>query len=116
MKKGAHRRGKPRKEELTRIIEELVQQYHPEKVILFGSLSRSEETEESDIDLLIIKRTGERRVNRRVEALRGIPRRVPLDVIVLTPEEVALLEREGSPFIQEVLSTGKVVYEQEPLV
>ncbi|MBC7217321.1 MAG: nucleotidyltransferase domain-containing protein, partial [Candidatus Caldatribacterium sp.] len=52
----------------------------------------------------------------RAEALRGIPRRVPLDVIVPTPEETALLEREGSPFIQEVLSTGKVVYEQEPLV
>ncbi|MBC7218218.1 MAG: nucleotidyltransferase domain-containing protein, partial [Candidatus Caldatribacterium sp.] len=67
---------------MTRIIGELVQQYHPERIILFGSLSRGEETEESDIDLLIIKRTGERRVNRRAEALRGIPRRVPLDVIV----------------------------------
>jgi len=102
--------------ELARIVERLVRRYHPEKIVLFGSLAKGEGSSESDVDLLVIKRTGERRVNRRVEALRGLSRKVPLDVIILTPEEVEFLRKEGSPFIREVLSTGKVLYEQKPLV
>jgi len=105
-----------REKELVRIVERLVRQYHPEKIVLFGSLAKGEGSSESDVDLLVIKRTGERRVNRRVEALRGLSRKVPLDVIILTPEEVEFLRKEGSPFIREVLSTGKVLYEQKPLV
>jgi predicted nucleotidyltransferase len=116
MRKHAYSAGKTWEKELTRIVERLVRRYHPEKIVLFGSLAKGEESSESDIDLLVIKRTGERRVNRRVEALRGISRKIPLDVIVLTPEEVEFLRKEGSSFIQEVLSTGKVLYEQKPLV
>ena len=116
MRKRAYPAGKTWEKELARIVERLVRQYHPEKIVLFGSLAKGEGSSESDVDLLVIKRTGERRVNRRVEALRGISRKIPLDVIVLTPEEVEFLRKEGSPFIREVLSTGKVLYEQKPLV
>lgn len=46
------------------------------------------------IDLLIVKRTTTRRIYRRMEALRGIPRSVPLDALVLTLEEIEFLEGE----------------------
>jgi hypothetical protein len=49
---------------------------------------------------------------RREEAMRGIRQTVPLDLLILTPDELELLEREGSPFIREILDTGIVVYEQ----
>ena len=101
--------------ELASIVKKLVEQYRPEKIIVFGSLAQGRVDAESDLDLLVIKRTGERRLNRRIEALRGVPRNIPLDVIILTPEEIAILEKEKSPFIQEILATGKVVYEQKPL-
>jgi predicted nucleotidyltransferase len=115
VKRSTHRQAKLWEKELARIVERLVQQYKPEKIVLFGSLAKGRGSGESDVDLLVIKRTGERRVNRRVEALKGVSRRVPLDVIVLTPEEVEFLRKKGSSFIQEILSTGKVLYEQKPL-
>ena len=49
---------------------------------------------------------------RREEAMRGIRQTVPLDLLILTPDELEFLEREGSPFIREILDTGVVVYEQ----
>jgi hypothetical protein len=49
---------------------------------------------------------------RREEAMRGIHQTTPLDLLILTPDELEFLEREGSSLIREILSTGVVVYEQ----
>ncbi|MGC8778682.1 MAG: nucleotidyltransferase domain-containing protein [Candidatus Caldatribacteriaceae bacterium] len=102
--------------EVTRLVKLLVRRYQPEKIILFGSLARGEVSEESDIDLLVIKKTEDPRMYRRSKALSGIPRKVPLDVLILTPEEVKFLEEKQSPFIREILTQGKVLYERKPLV
>lgn len=102
--------------EVARLVKILVRRYQPEKIILFGSLACGKVTEESDIDLLVIKRTRKPRIYRRSKALGGIPRKVPLDVLILTPEEVAFLEEKQSPFIREILTQGKVLYERKPLV
>jgi len=104
------------KKEIARLVKVLVRRYQPEKIILFGSLAHGKATEESDIDLLIIKKTKEPRIYRRSKALRGIPRKAPLDVLILTPEEVKFLEEKQSPFIREITTQGKILYERRPLV
>jgi len=93
-------------------IANLISSYKPRKVIIFGSRARGDSSVESDHDVLIIKETSTRRILRREEAMRGIRQTVPLDLLILTPDEIELLEREGSPFIREILDTGVVVYEQ----
>lgn len=115
-KKGMHKPSVEVEKEVARLVKVLVRRYQPEKIILFGSLAYGKATEESDIDLLVIKETREPRIYRRSKALSGIPRRVPLDVLILTPEEVAFLEEKQSPFIREILTQGKVLYERKPLV
>ena len=42
------------KDEIIKIIKELLIRYHASCAVLFGSWARGEETEESDIDLIII--------------------------------------------------------------
>ena len=37
---------------------------------------------------------------------------IPFDLLVLTPEEVEERLRRNGPFIQEILSTGQVVYQR----
>jgi predicted nucleotidyltransferase len=99
--------------ELPTEIQQLIANYKPEKVILFGSRVTGNMHEDSDYDFLIVKETTTRRLNRREEALRNTARTVPLDLIILTPEELDTLKRMNSQFIEEILSTGKVVYERE---
>ena len=86
--------------------------YDPERVILFGSLARGDSDDYSDIDVMVIKRTETRFVQRLVEAGRliSLPRHV--DVFVYTPEELSAMEEDGNPFIEGALRDGIVVYEK----
>jgi predicted nucleotidyltransferase len=54
------------KKMLAEIVEKLKSEYKPLKIILFGSYAYGNPTEDSDIDLLILKNTNERRVDRFV--------------------------------------------------
>jgi predicted nucleotidyltransferase len=92
-------------------VRRVVQAARPEKIILFGSAAREEMGPDSDVDLLVIKggRYDRWRLTTAIyRHLRG--KGAPVDVVVVTPEEV---EKYGdSPYlvIQPALREGKVVY------
>ncbi len=52
---------------ISEVVEKIKRDYQPEKIILFGSYAYGTPTEDSDIDLFIIKDTDKRRVDRFVE-------------------------------------------------
>ena len=93
-------------------IQHLITNYKPEKVILFGSRAKGTAHEDSDYDFLIIKETSTGRLRRRGEALRGTRRTVPLDLLILTPSEFRIFQEAKTWLVKEILSTGKLVYEQ----
>lgn len=98
---------------LEEIVGKLIQEYQPQQIILFGSLAAGEAHEDSDIDLLIIKETGETPLDRRVRVRRLVSRRdrrVPFSPLVLTPQELAQRLALGDPFYQEIMQRGKVLY------
>ncbi len=98
---------------LNRIVLKLKSEYLPEKVILFGSYSRGVDDSESDIDLLIIKDTRERLIDRWTTVRRILSdpaRTVALDTLVLTPHELADRVARGDQFLAEILQEGKVLY------
>jgi predicted nucleotidyltransferase len=93
------------------IVERLVTGYDPDRIILFGSHATGDARSDSDVDLLIVKRTDKRPIDRRIEVQRLLAdRAIPLDVIVYTPEELRRLFAAGSPFIEEVVEHGRVLY------
>jgi uncharacterized protein len=74
-----------------KIVEKIVKEYQPKKIILFGSYAYGEPTEDSDIDLLIIKNTDKRPIDRWVEVkrlLRDIARIFPVSPLVYTEKEI----------------------------
>jgi len=79
-----------RQEEIQKMVELIVERFHPEKIILFGSHARGEAGPDSDIDLLVVmnvqgpKREAQLNVRRSLHDVR-----VPKDVVVSTPEEFA---------------------------
>ena len=95
------------------ILERLLAGYAPQKVILFGSYTYGNPRPDSDIDLLIIKETSERFIDRWVAVRRVLSdpgRRVPLETIVLTPQEVSKRLAIGDQFLAEILEKGEVLY------
>ncbi len=96
---------------IEQVLQRIVEGYDPDRVILFGSHTRGEALADSDVDLLIVKSTDQRPIDRRIQVERLLAdRRLPLDILVYTPEEVRALYAAGSPFIEEVVETGRVLY------
>lgn len=100
-------------QEIERIVRKIAEGYHPLKVILFGSYAYGTPHRDSDIDMLIIKETRARFIDRFVEVKRLVAdanRRIPFEPIVLTPEELERRLTIGDQFIQEIMTRGKVLY------
>ena len=99
-------------DELQRIIEVIKTEYRPEKIVLFGSLAGGDVHEWSDIDLLIVKDTPKRPIERTLEVFRLIQPKVGIDLFIYTPEEYELLLQERFSFFLSIQKTGKTVYEK----
>lgn len=96
---------------IEQVVQRIIEGYDPDRVILFGSHAKGEALADSDVDLLIVKATDQRPLDRRIQVERLLAdRRLALDILVYTPEEVRALYAAGSPFIEEVVETGRVLY------
>jgi predicted nucleotidyltransferase len=101
------------REMILEIVDRITREYRPNKIILFGSYAYGTPTSDSDIDLLIIKDTLERPIDRRVAVRRIVsdPKRlVPFEPIVMTPQEVQRRLDVGDQIVQEILKKGEVLY------
>ncbi len=86
---------------------------HPESIILFGSMSRQEDHEDSDIDLLVVWNEEDTLSNRE---RRLILRRLigdfekPLDLLICTSSELAEALAEPHSFTSQIVKEGRVIY------
>ena len=101
------------RETLRAILERLLDGYAPSKVIFFGSYVDGTPRTDSDIDLLIVKETKERFIDRWVtvqKLLTGVHGTHPVDTLVLTPLEIEGRLAAGDQFIHEIINRGEVLY------
>lgn len=106
---GNKEREKILKEELNRIIK-IIKDLDIKKVLLFGSCVKGNIGKNSDIDLLIIKDTEKRFLDRIDEIIKIIDPKVAVDVIVYTPEEFEKLLKTSS-FVRKIAREGRIIYE-----
>jgi uncharacterized protein len=99
---------------LWEMIQRINQVTPASRIILFGSLARGEATADSDLDFLVIVQAP---VHRRFLAqaiyrnLHGI--RLPVDIVVVTEEDVRQFGRRKGSILSTALEEGIIVYERE---
>lgn len=96
---------------LLQAVARLRTELDPTLIVLFGSGARGTMTRKSDLDLLVVWETDERpleRIGRVLRLLADSPR--PVEVIAYTPSE--LRRREHTPFLRQVMTGGRVLYER----
>jgi len=101
-------------QDIHKMVRRLVDRFDPDQIILFGSYARGMAGPDSDVDLLVVMPvTGSRR-EKQIEmrmALHDI--RVPKDIILATPEQVARQKGIVGTIIRPALREGKVLYVRE---
>jgi predicted nucleotidyltransferase len=101
---------------LADIVRRIVGAVNPERIVLFGSAARGEMGPNSDIDLLVIKPGKFNRWQLTTAIYRRLRGKgAPVDVVLVTPEEVRLYGHSPYLVIRPALKEGKVVYGAETL-
>jgi len=99
--------------DIRKMVRRIVRQFHPERVILFGSHARGDAGPDSDVDLLVVMPVPGSKREKQMEiqaVLRGVP--VPVDVIVSTPEEFGWRQEIAGTIEYPAVREGKVLYAQ----
>ncbi len=98
---------------MERVVKALLA-YEPEEIILFGSAARDDADEYSDLDLIVVKNTQTRFMERLSEVNQHLPAGKAVDAFVYTPLELRTMVEEDNPFIEQALIDGKLLYERSP--
>ena len=92
-------------------IRPLVQEYRPERIILFGSYADGNPTEDSDVDLLIILPFKGRSIHKAVDMRLKMNTSFPVDLVVRTPKKVQERLDLNDSFIMNIMKNGRLLYE-----
>lgn len=106
-------RSHPRKQ-IKLVCAAIAAEFHPEKIVLFGSHAYGNPRPESDVDLLVVMpfegspfRQASVILGHVVQAV-GI---MPMDLLVRTAEQVQERIQMGDEFMREIIERGRVMYE-----
>lgn len=100
-------------EMISNAAQRLVEKFHPEKIILFGSQARGTADERSDADLLVITSIKGSRRKMMVEMDRAIGDvDAAFDIVILTTDEFEEERRIPGTIGRYVSQEGRTLYER----
>jgi len=97
--------------DIQKIIRQIVERFHPQKVILFGSYAYGQPSADSDVDLLVVMETGENPLHTAAHIAASLDHFFPMDILVFRPADWEEYLREGAIFATHVATKGLVLYE-----
>jgi predicted nucleotidyltransferase len=94
------------------IARKIAQAFHPRRIILFGSRARGEARQDSDIDLFVELETSDKPLDRYIKIIRLFRDRWwPMDLIVMTPEEVRERQNSTASIIPWIEREGRILFD-----
>ena len=95
------------------VAKAIAENFHPEKIILFGSYALGTPTPDSDLDFLVVMNTDQPR-NKRSVPIRLMFSPVPcaMDILVYTPDEIEKWNGVTNHIVTEAFLDGRVVYDR----
>ena len=95
------------------MVNRIVEQFQPNRIILFGSQARGDTNDSSDVDLMVVLNHIPNKHRTAVEIRRSL-NDVPIskDIIVITPSEMEYYGDVIGTLAYEALQEGKIMYEK----
>ena len=99
------------RQDIQATCDDIVREFAPLQVILFGSYAYGIPTEDSDVDLLVVMPIPKSEFrNKAVEIRQRIPYRFSMDLLVRSPEEIAYRVSYNDWFLREITEKGKFLH------
>ncbi len=101
-------------EKIKEITDKIVNEFQPDKIILFGSYAWGEPDENSDVDLLVIKNSQKSKFERGLELRKLLSfSKMALDTLVYTPKEIEeSINKNHNFFMEDIVRNGKILYQK----
>lgn len=97
---------------LREVTRRIVETARPQRIVLFGSAARGQLTADSDLDVLVIMRgpVHRRQTAQKIQrSLHGVA--LPVDVVVVTEEDVENSAAGGFSILRPALEEGQLIYQ-----
>ena len=91
---------------------EVVRQFQPERIILFGSYAEGKATVDSDVDLFVEMNHTQSSLQQALVIRKAIKRTFPLDLVVKKPSEIQQRLQQNDFFLKTIMDNGQVIYER----
>jgi predicted nucleotidyltransferase len=99
--------------QIRRMVRRIVREFHPDRVILFGSHARGQAGPDSDVDLLVVMPVeGSKREKRIAIGVSLSDFGVPLDIVLSTPQELEIRRHIPGTIERPAVLEGEVLYER----
>ena len=92
------------------LVDQIVAEASPLRVILFGSRAAGPARPDSDVDLLVVMPDGTPRRQAAVEIGARLPCDMGIDLLVTTPSKLAEQVTDRGLIYREILQTGRDLY------
>jgi uncharacterized protein len=98
-------------EEIQSYARQVAEEFHPERIILFGSYAIGAQTPDSDVDLQVILPFAGKTWRMAAQIRQQVRPSFPADILTRTPSQIKDRLKLGDCFIKEITEKGKVLYE-----
>jgi predicted nucleotidyltransferase len=99
---------------IRRYARAIADEFHPDRIILFGSYAYGTPNEDSDVDLLVVM-PARNQHDQAVRILWRLAAPFSLDLLVRTPKEMKWRLAEGESFTTTMVTKVKVLHENKTI-
>jgi predicted nucleotidyltransferase len=92
---------------------QIAREFNPDRIILFGSHAYGQPHDDSDVDILVVLSFKGKPVRKAIEIRNKVNAKMPLDLLVRTPEQLADRLAHNDWFMREVVERGRTLYEAD---
>jgi predicted nucleotidyltransferase len=99
------------------LCDTIAHEFHPDKIVLFGSYAYGQPHQDSDVDLLVVMPFEGSPFRQAAVILSHVVRTVgvlPLDLLVRTAEQVQERLHMGDSFMRDIIERGRVMHSSTP--
>lgn len=100
-----------KRERIRAYVKQMAAQFHPQRVILFGSYAYGRPTADSDVDLLVVMPHDGHPAVQAAEIRKHVRADFAMDLVVRSPKEIQRRLAMGDCFLREIMERGQPLYE-----